>query len=275
MKLDGDGMERAGTVRVLYHSGAGSTRTIAELLGEGLATEGCTVESIRLDKDYSELESSRLLVLGFPTYHCDPSQSMMDFLAGLPVFKEPMPVFVFTTCAIYSGNTIRTFMEACLKRNMVVFGYEVFNAPATDGAIFFPSLTMFLKYGKNTSEQLGSTIKLIKEALAGRMTPCALPAAKWYTLLNAMNRYAGKHVKFNIFVDNGTCIKCGKCVRECIRGCFSMKEDYPVYDGRNCEYCFKCVHHCPMTAVHIGKKRKSMKQLDDAFYKSWKIELRH
>jgi flavodoxin len=68
-------------VAVIYHSGSGSTRTVSEVLTDKLS-QHCKTDLIPVspDFDYRSLNGYDFLLFGFPTYSCNPSRSMQEFI---------------------------------------------------------------------------------------------------------------------------------------------------------------------------------------------------
>ena len=107
-------MKNNPKVIILYHSGAGSTKTIAEIFYKRLTSVfSCDIENIYFDYNFDKLYYYDFMIFGFPTYHCEPSKSMMNFLRKMPKFSEVKNAFVFTTYGLYSGNTERIFIKYC------------------------------------------------------------------------------------------------------------------------------------------------------------------
>lgn len=106
-------------ILILYHSGAGSTKALAEIYSEKLGKYHQTdIEPISLEYDYKKLLEYDFLILGFPTYHCEPSLSMTEFIDNMPKFETEIRGFAFTTCGLYSVNTMRIFVKRALRKNL-------------------------------------------------------------------------------------------------------------------------------------------------------------
>lgn len=255
-------------IMILHHSGAGSTRSIAEVFYEKLKESfNCNLEGITLDYDYKKLETFDFIIYGCPTYHCEPSESMMDFLQKMPKFEEKKNVFFFITYGLFSGNTERIFIKACQDKNINIISSNGYKAPATDGALLIPQWKFLFEYGKNTSQKIEADLKLIeKQVNSNEFTSNYSVRFKLYTLLNYPNKFFGKKFTFNLSIISDRCIACNQCVNECIRNAWVNEKDSILWHARNCESCFKCVHHCPKEAIILYKKTKNKPKLDDAFY---------
>lgn len=258
---------------ILYHSGAGSTKTIAEIYYRMLHSYSIDIDPINLDYDYKKLESYDLLIFAFPTYHCSPSSSIMEFIENIPVLDEPKKAFIFTTCGLYSGNSLREFIKKCSSKNINTNGYSVYRSPATDGTLLLPPIPFMFNFEKNIAYKIKEDIKRIEEIIITDTIKTQCPSFKLYTILNYPNKILGKGYrhKFKLLKEN--CTHCNKCVSNCIRKCWSMEGKYSKHKGENCEFCFKCIHHCPNGAIILSKKTKTKIKLNEKFFKNLKEKI--
>ncbi len=106
-------------ILIIYHSGSGSTRTISEIFKEKLS-KLYEVYMIQVNPDfnYQGISDSDYLLFGFPTYHCEPSTSMLEFVEKIPLSKTPKKAFVFTTCGLYTGNCLRILIKKLIQKNI-------------------------------------------------------------------------------------------------------------------------------------------------------------
>ncbi|WP_432664432.1 EFR1 family ferrodoxin [Wukongibacter baidiensis] len=266
-------MENKRKLLILYHSGAGSTKTIAEIYYKKLASHSIDITSIDLEYDYKKLMTYEFLIFAFPTYHCSPSHSMMEFIKNMPVFDEPKKAFVFTTCGLYSGNALREFIKKCSSKNLNINGYSVYRAPATDGALLLPSIPFMFNYEKNIDYKINTDIKKIEMIIKNDIDELKCPPFKLYTILNYPNKVLGKAFKHKLRLLKEYCINCNKCANDCIRKCWSVIGEYPHHEMEKCEFCFRCVHHCPNGAIILSKKTRRKLKLDEKFYENLKEKI--
>jgi len=255
---------------ILYHSGAGSTKTIAEIYYKMLNSYLIDISSINLEYDYKKLEGYELLIFAFPTYHCSPSSSMLEFIENIPVFYKPKKAFAFTTCGLYSGNALREFIKKCSSKNININGYSVYRAPATDGALLLPPIPFMFKFEKNIAYKIKEDIKKIEEFIITDKIKAKCPSFKLYTILNYPNKVLGKAYKHKLKLLKENCMNCNKCISNCIRKCWNIVGEYPEYEVEKCEFCFRCVHHCPNEAIILSEKTKTKIKLNEKFFKNLK-----
>lgn len=261
-------------VLILYHSGAGSTKALAEIYYEKLNSYLVDISSINLEYNYENLQAYDFFIFAFPTYHCEPSSSMMEFIKDMPVFNEIKRGFTFTTCGLYSGNTLREFIKECSLKNIELCGYSVYRSPATDGALLLPKIPIMFNYEKNIVDKIRSDINKIKEIIEADIDNIKYPPFKLYSILNYPNKVLGKAYKHNIRLLKEHCVNCNKCINNCIRHCWERGKDYPKYDINNCEFCFRCIHHCPNEAIILSAKTRKKPKLDEEFYNRLKEKIR-
>lgn len=262
-------------IMILYHSGAGSTKTISKIFYEKLSEFFlCDIEHISFEYNFNKLLEYDFIIFGFPTYHCEASKSMMDFINKTPELSQSKNAFVFTTYGLYSGNAERIFIKNCKGKNINVCGSNAYKAPATDGALLFPYMNFMFEYGKDVTDKIKNDINFIKNILESKNYNFNyIPSFKLYTILNYPNKLFGKMYKHNFLILADRCISCNKCVNRCIRNCWSSIKNKVVWDSSNCEFCFKCVHHCPSSAIILSKKTLNKPKLNSNFYKKIKDKL--
>ncbi len=266
-------MKAKKRILILYHSGAGGTRTIAEIYHEKLTDYSIEISPINLKYDYEKLINNDFLIFAFPTYHCSPSKSMMEFVQKMPVFVNPKKAFVFTTYGLYSGNTIREFIKLCSSKNLYVCGYSAYRSPAADGTLLLPGLPFMYTFKKRITVKLREDINQVENIINSNNYKVQIPRFKFYSILNFPNKALGKLYKHKIYLQKDKCVKCNNCINDCIRKCWSINAGYPEFNGDNCEFCFKCIHHCPKEAIVLSSKTSGKKKLNEKFYQDYKQEI--
>ncbi len=260
-------------ILILYHSGAGCTKTISEVIYSNLIKD-FEINSISINHpelSYQILCEYEILVLGFPTYHCRPSLSMLEFIRKITVFDQPLKAFVFTTFGLYSGNSLRIAIKQLYKKNIITLDYMRIKSPASDGAIILLSFLPFIfSFAKNSKHRI---IKFISAIRKSHQTTSKLkiPHFKWYVPLNYINDVMGRinfnRYKKNLHIIEKRCINCQWCVKNCDRDCWIDGEITPKFYQKNCEFCLKCVHNCPRMAIVFSDKLKDKPRLNKNFFK--------
>ena len=263
-------------IAIIYHSGSGSTRTVSEVLTDKLSRH-CTTSLIpvSLDFDYPSLNTYDVLLFGFPTYSCKPSQSMLEFIDTMPVLSAVKNAVVFTTCSLYTGNAIRIMVKKLASKNIVTTMFFKVNGPASDAALIISSPPAFLlRYEKKACKKIEDAVSYIIDQNNEPSEKPKIPFYKWYVPLNKTLIYFAEK-KYNTYRDtmeviDERCINCNTCVTNCIRDGWSGGNTKPEFNPSLCELCLKCVHNCPENAIIFSEKMKDNYRLNNKFYKEMK-----
>jgi ferredoxin/flavodoxin len=265
------------SVCIVYHSGTGGTRTIAELVATLLARSFAVriVEAGRPGA-VAGAENADALVIGFPTFYLKPTPTILEFTAALPRFASPKPAFVFTTAALYAENSIRRFAPALAEKNVFVFGAAEIGSPSSDGVFTSPAfLTPALRrFGRTAASKIHRIADDVGRALGGS-APVPLPLRpKWYTpvtqLLQALVFNSFDRFRTRFSVDPDRCSLCGRCAAACFRCAWTGGRAPYTHDPAACELCLRCVHHCPRRAIGWGRKMIDRERLTPAFHRELK-----
>jgi len=261
---------------VLYHSGAGSTKFIAQLITEELSPFfDMEISHIKNEFNNEKLNRYSFVVFGFPTHHAEPSLSMLEYVSGLNKFSVSPKAFIFTSYGLYPGNSLRIFAKFLNKKNIRVLGSEEFKSPASDGVLLFPDK---LKFMFNFEQNLYRKIKNFAKQVVSCKTSenNKLPPYKWYVPLNNLIKPLGEFTygkyKKNISADTDLCIKCNKCIDNCERNAWINISEYPVFVVDKCEFCLECIHKCPVNAISFSENMKNKPRLNEKFFKTVKYE---
>ncbi len=268
------------SILIVYHSGSGSTRTIAEVFKTKLSQSfAIDIAQVGPNPDYQIMANFDFLLFGCPTYHCRPSTSMLEFVENMPAgVGGQQKAFVFTTYGLYTGNSLRILIKALQKKNIVTTGYLKIRGPASDGALLYPSsLSFMFEYEKKVKEKLEAAISEIEHSLASQTSKLSCPAFKWYVPLNEIVTFFGERA-YNSYRDrlhilDEKCTNCNLCVKNCERESWAEGTEQPVFDPVNCEFCLECVHNCPYNAIVFTEKMSDKPRLNRAFYRKLKTGL--
>jgi len=260
-------------VSVLYFSGAGGTRLVAETVGELLApaTE-LRVRSIAHPSASGLAGDSDLLVLCYPTYFLRPSPSMREFIDSLGPFDPPRKAFLVTTYELYTENSLRACALRLRERGVLVLGAAALRAPGTDATLVFPAplVPWLYRFERDFPSKLEATARAIRSVLDRSDAGGMIPAPKWYTpfaqalqvlLLDGFERW-----RWRIRALPGRCDLCGACVALCERGAWRRVEGGMAHEPEACELCTRCLHRCPSRAIVLLEVLRDNPRLDRKHY---------
>jgi len=254
------------SILILYFSGAGATKRIAELmharLGQGCKTDIFSVES----NEIPHIENYDAVIIGTPTYHAAPAKAMMNFLDAMPRSTKQTPAFIFNTRGLSALNTNRILAKKIRENNILTIMDRAYRSPASDGSLVAPFIRRFFEFEKSLDQNLDRDCAAFLELLDRGRPQGYIPKFRFGSIINAPNKMAGQLITVKIRLHKNKCAKCSLCVERCPHKAFEMTQSgYPVLDSKNCENCYRCIHHCPNTALSLSKRRTPAKQLQ---YKS-------
>ena len=248
---------------IIYHSGVGNTKLVAKSIEKQLNSDFDTeIYSVEKLPDGLELSNYRGVVLGFPTIHTHPTKRILEFIDGLTRLQKKMPAYIFTTCGLYSANTLRIFSKKCMSKNIIPVVNHSFRCAAIDGILFAPGVRFFFTNEKRLEVKIVNDCNEFKRKLVNLDIKPNIPRFKLYSILNYPNKLMGQHYVFPIYLHKDRCIKCGRCTMNCPgKAMYMNEENYPVYLKEKCERCYRCIHHCPKMALSLSKKKAPKKVL--------------
>lgn len=267
-------------VVLAYHSAAGGTRLVAELLGELLSPD-LDAETVDIYSPgvHDAVAGSDLVVLCYPTYFLRPSRSMQEFISRLAPDGRPRRAFLVTTYELYTENSLRACGRLVQARGMSVAGTAAVRAPGTDVTVVLPDWLCPWLY--RFEKGLGRKLLRIADYIRASAHPGGrerLPGPKWYTPLAQLLQRGLLDGFFEwrdrVRVIPERCTDCGTCVSACDRGAWTKAGDQVRHDSERCELCTRCIHRCPRRAIVLVEGVKDNKRLDARLYARLKAEAR-
>ena len=226
-------------ILIVYHSGVGNTKYVAELmkkyLERSIEVEVYSVENLTRQIEYKKYDG---VIIGCPTIHTHPTKRMLDFLENVGRQKKFIPTFVYTTCGLYSANTVRILCKKCKEKNFIPIMSSSYRCKAVDGILLVPKVKFFSTYERNIENRIKNECNKFVNNLAKKDQKIRIPRFKLYSIINFPNKLMGQLITFPIYIHKNKCIRCGKCTTGCPSGAMKIdKEGYPVFDKTKCEKC--------------------------------------
>jgi flavodoxin len=247
-------------ILLLYYSGAGNTKYIANIVEESLNQKQHNVKSIKItESSINSLENEYdLLFLGFPVYFRDAPELVYRAIEKLS--KENMPALVFLTKGLYSGNAYKNVHEKLVVNKFLPIGYIELFMPGTDLLTLAINENSFLEkiaVGIH-SMNIGKRINRFLEKINANKT-IEKVKKKWYTIFddNIVKKMEMKAddrhrdwIKYFV-VNKVNCIQCMKCIKGCPRNNIGFND--VIFFNKKCDVCFYCINNCPIGAISLSK----------------------
>ena len=251
-------------ILVLYFSGAGATKKVAELIYAQLSqSQSSEVYIFSIEsEDMPNIVGYDALVIGTPTYHAAPPKALMDYIDTISRLPKESPVFIYNTRGLCSLNTNRILAKQLQNKNIVTIMDRAYRSPASDGSLFAPFIGRFFEFEKDLEKKINCDCMAFLELLKQDIIHGYIPRFQFGSIINAPNKAAGQLITKQIYLHKDKCIKCGMCIEQCPHKTFSTdKQGYPLFNPKNCENCYRCVHYCPEMALSLSKRKTPKKLL--------------
>lgn len=249
-------------ILVIYFSGAGSTKKVANLMCNRLLHD-CEVDIFSIEsKEIPNINNYDALIVGTPTYHAIPSKLIMDFFNAISPLAEVVPAFIYNTRGLFSFNTNRALAKVLQAKNIFIIMDVAYRSPASDGSILAPFVKRFFEFEKDIEKKIDCDCTTFLALLNKENYKFYIPRFQLSSFFNVPNKAIGQRYTAKIYLHEDRCSKCGKCNMQCPHSAFSSDiNDYPIFDSRKCENCYRCVHHCPTLALSLRKRAKLKRTL--------------
>ena len=249
-------------ILILYFSGVGATRKIAELMYTRLSQD-CATDIFSLEsKETPHMNEYDALIVGTPVYHGAPSKIVMRYWETMPRLTKETPVFIYNTRGLGSFNTNRILSRKLHQKNVITVMDKEYRCPASDGTIITPFIKRFYEFENDIEKKIESDCADFLALLQKAELQGYLPRFRLGSIINAPNKLAGQLITIKIHLHKDRCSKCGNCVKHCPHSAlFTNKDGYPCHSSRSCENCYRCIHHCPKLALSLSKRRTPKKLL--------------
>jgi Pyruvate/2-oxoacid:ferredoxin oxidoreductase delta subunit len=251
-----------------YFSGTGNTRHAACIIERRLKNAGYSVQWRQVGRETDRAQGNfDIQVFAFPVYACDAPDIMLRYLRRLPKGNGAKAAVLAINGSISATSRIPGaqgdpgFSYDHAHVILAMKGYDVF---FSDAAPYPHSITELIP--PPDMEERARIMKLADgrvEMLAGKIVSgersvkhnlllaiLYVPGGWMYNLFG--RRFFGK-----LYVADGKCISCGKCVKACPASTIRLSRGKPRW-GWNCEGCQRCINACPKDAIQGSFPRLSL-----------------
>ena len=245
-------------IRILYFSGTGNTKMVAERIGNCLLEKGYPVTLLSLEEAVSKERSweNCILGFGFPVYAIQYPEIFDALIEKLPVFSNAVPAFIFSTKGTYDGDSRALLAKNLRKKNVISFASATFKCPNNCFVNILGEKRFHNVFGifdRNMEEKIRifseDIVKGLEEHFKGRKSKHVNPV---FRIVSPVLKGIERQVFKSFTVDENACAGCGACERNCPAGRIRMEAGMVKYDPKPCMGCMRCVSDCPKGAISFG-----------------------
>lgn len=236
---------------IIYFSGTGNTKLLAEELGRNLGIKPISIEE---NIDFEKfLDSLDRIVIMYPIYFSVPPIFLRDFINKYRKSFENKEIISIMSQMIYSGDGARVIEDFLPNSAKLIDTYHV-NMPNN-----IPNMP-FVPIATNGGNQRKTRRGLLKIQFISKNIKNGIyrrrHCSKFSILLGEVQRKSGlkneRKKQKKVWVSD-ECISCGICEKICPVNNFHI-EDKAVPEGR-CTLCLRCENECPTKAIRVLIKK--------------------
>lgn len=252
---------------ILYFSGTGNTKFVAEKFDRELKANGIKTEIHSIEEAVSiEPDTYDLLILGCPKYYEYPTLHFVNYLKQkLPTSKNAIPVLAFCTQTGPLETNFKGMAKILARKNHQLIVSKSF--PIANNFLIFKSFQPTDDQdAKNRIKQINPQVKELVSALLNKKVKMEqvgtfLGGMEHAVAISCDKLFPVFAMKYSVSEE---CIHCGLCAKMCPKQNIAMKAGKLEF-GRNCMFCMRCINLCPANAIlYHGEKfpQYHMKKID-------------
>ena len=235
---------------VLYFTGTGNSRYIAERIAVALGDELLSMNDRIKAGESSPVTSDKRLVIVTPTYAWRIPRIVRDHLAETDFPCGAQAWFVMT-CGSEIGNAAKYNRALCQEKQLTYMGTAQIIMPENYIAMFnAPQAEEARQIVARAEPDIDRVISAIKTG-----QKFALPRNNLYDRFMsgpANPVFSSFFVKANAFTASDDCTGCGQCATLCPINNITIQPGKPAWGG-DCTHCTACICRCHANAIESGK----------------------
>ena len=236
---------------IIYFSGTGNSRFVAERLAELTKDELCDVKSYTREGKGAVFTKPGNYVFVAPVYVSAPALVFLDFIRKSS-FPDNVHAYFVMVCASYMGGSPAYCRKLASEKGFAYLGTAMVSMPQ-NYLIYWK--TFGAEENREKIRQAQSAIERIAGCIqAGTELPAVeMKAWEYLSAEMILGMYYKFFMKADAFRATEACIGCGRCAAVCPLANIELKDGRPVW-GKNCTHCMGCINLCPKQAIEYGKK---------------------
>lgn len=238
------------SVNIVFFSGTGGTRYVAENMKSAFENKGTTVILTELNSILPKHEQADSYILLYPVYAMNAPIPIDEWIENSPNGNgKPAAVLSVSGGGEVTPNT--ACRSAC-KKMLTKKGYNV----VYERMIVMPS-NWIVKGDDSIGIRLLRKIPHVAEKTADDLLSGKNRFTKPKLIDSILSKISVLEKKESSYFGNNIsvtddCISCGLCEKKCPRQNIHMSDSKPVF-GNRCVICLNCIYSCPKKALEPKK----------------------
>lgn len=238
---------------ILYFSGTGNSKYVAEKIAEKTKDELISINNLLKNNEIGNFNSSKPYIFVCPTYSWAMPKIVEEFILN-SVFNGNKDVYFILTCGGGTHSANLRIKKMCKNKNFNFKGFYELLMPENYtvlSMIRLPNKKEAINIINNAKPKIDTISNYIN---SNKSFPDFKSTGKIYTY--PVNYLFYKFViKGKHFYNTNKCIRCGKCVKNCPLNNIKMEEKFISW-GNNCTHCMACINRCPTKAIEYKNSTK-------------------
>lgn len=231
---------------ILYFSGTGNSRYVAQMLGELLSDEVHSLADELCRGESGDFYSEKPYIIVFPVYCWDMPRKVAVLIAR-STFGGNKQTYFIATCGHWSGNTAKSMARLCRKSGLDFKGLATILMPANYIVMYEPPQPdRCREIVSDMNEPLAQAAEYIRAGSALPREQHQLKERLFSAPANAL--FYKLSMKDEGFHTTEKCNGCGICKKKCPLNNITLNDRRPHWNG-NCTHCMGCICHCPQEAI--------------------------
>jgi len=240
---------------ILYFSGTGNSRFVAEKISETADDEIASINDIMKAGQVPTLESEKPYVFVLPVYAGRMPRVVEKCIEGMTLKGSKQAYFIMT-CFETPYKSEKYIKRLCAKKRMQIIGFDYVCLPQSYIAMYdVPDHEEAVEIYKAALPD----IKRISDAIRdhSRFDNSVNGGGMMSSIINPI--FYKTSVSAKGFHTNEKCTGCGQCEEHCPLNNVKLNNGMPKW-GNSCTHCMACIDGCPQHAIEYknataGKSR--------------------
>lgn len=233
---------------IVYFSGTGNTKAIAEGYQMVLTKNGHTVK-LKSIEEIQSLDEHDLLIVGGPIYAGNMPDKLINWIRKYVPKVAAKKAIVFSTSAgLLNANGVRSIGKKLTNKGYTLVDMATFEMPRNfyiDKYEPTPEVVQKQQF-ENAALRIIESLSSIDTTIPLCVDESVVMIDLFSDLFRLMAKFMGKS-----FQIHENCINCGLCEKNCPQ--HNIKSQEKQYSNR-CILCTRCIHNCPVNAISYKGK---------------------
>ena len=238
---------------VLYFSGTGNSRFVAERIAEATNDEAVDINKYIKGNEKADFKKGGVYVFVAPSYVSAIARPMTDFIYET-AFPKGIKAYYVVTCKASMGVSPEINRRLSGRKGFKYMGTAEVKMPQ-NYLVYFTTLEKeenreIINAALPEVDKIADIIKS-----GNRIQNNKLKFMEYPLTIFVADLYYEFFMKTKKFSVSDDCISCRKCANECPFNNIKMIDGKPVW-GDKCTHCMACINNCPKKAIDYGKGTK-------------------